>query len=111
MHNIIKTEEDADILRSHGILVSDHKSNIEVVEMFKDLSQNVHQNYELKNGYYADLYKDLETFCAVPHRKWRAYLVKNYFSYPLSFIKLLYHLLLLLFIIIRAIASISSNKK
>ena len=110
MHNIINSVEDSARLRSCGILVSDQYSDVEVVEMFKDLSKYTDRSYELQHGYYADVRRNLETFRAAPHRIWRAYLVKHYFGHPLSFIKLSYHILMLFFTIFGAIASVSFNK-
>ena len=60
MHNIIKTVEGSAILRRREMLVSDHHSDVQVMEMFKDLKNNINHSYELQHGYYADIYKNME---------------------------------------------------
>ena len=90
LDHIIDTANDVAILQKCGILESGLGCDSKTAHMFNTLTQGIFWNSE--NQYLAEVYKEVVKLCEVPHNKWRALLLQNYFKSPwtiLSFIGVL----------------------
>ncbi|MQM14283.1 hypothetical protein Taro_047213 [Colocasia esculenta] len=94
MDNIINTEDDVAVLRRHGIIACNKLgSDEEVAKMFNILCKGTHLNYKHHNNF--QVFEEVKGYCEFTHHRWRAILVRKYFSNPWSIISLLAGIILL----------------
>lgn len=83
MHRLISTHMDVAILQDNHIIEGYQGSHKDVVVFFNGLCCNL--NYEKQFINYEKLeevFKDLTKFCLSDQHRWRATLVRDYFSNP-----------------------------
>ncbi|XP_010921579.2 UPF0481 protein At3g47200-like [Elaeis guineensis] len=97
--DLINTPRDVAILQSWGILENKLGSDEDVALLFNRLLVDVTSTAE--SNTYAELFKKVNTHCGSKWNKWRAKLVREYFSNPWSIISLLAAIVLLVLTINR----------
>ncbi|MQL88398.1 hypothetical protein Taro_020957 [Colocasia esculenta] len=93
MDNIINTESDVTILRTHRIIETKLGSDKEVAKMFNTLCKGTHLKYQ--DHYNARLFKDMTEYSEVARHRWRASLERTHLRSPWAIISILAGFLLL----------------
>ena len=108
LDNLINSAEDVAILRRSGILQNLLGDDSEVAHLFNGLCKNIFMNF---NGHsYRSLYKEVTTYCEVPHHRWRANLVQKYFSNPWTSISVIAAVIIIVFTVTQTIVTIYPRK-
>ncbi|XP_008781329.2 UPF0481 protein At3g47200-like [Phoenix dactylifera] len=106
MDDLINTPRDVAILHSRGIVENKLGSDEDVALLFNRLM--THVTFTADSNIYAELFKQVNAHCGSKLNKWRAKLVREYFSNPWSIISLLAAIALLVLTIIQTVFSITS---
>ncbi|XP_039128499.1 UPF0481 protein At3g47200-like [Dioscorea cayenensis subsp. rotundata] len=104
MDNLINTPMDVAVLRDCGIIESKLGSDNEVAIFFNQLCKGGYLDYE--NHYLAEVFKDVRKFSSSSGHRWRAMLVRDYFSNPWAIISFAAAFVLLGLTIVQTVFSI-----
>nr|CAD1841054.1 unnamed protein product [Ananas comosus var. bracteatus] len=104
MDCIIDTPGDVAILHRSGILENKLASDKELAVFFNRLSDCASMDYE--KHYLAGLFRDVRKYCDSDWPKWRAKLVRDYFSNPWTIISLIAAAVLLILTILQTVYTI-----
>lgn len=104
--DLINTPRDVAVLQGWGIVENKLGRDEEVALLFNRLLMDV--TFTADSNTYAELFKRVNAHCGSKWNKWRAKLVREYFSNPWSIISLLAAIVLLVLTIIQTLFSITS---
>ncbi|OAY70499.1 UPF0481 protein [Ananas comosus] len=106
MNCLIDKREDVAVLHQRGILENNLASDEELAVFFNQLSDYAYFDYE--KHYLAEVFRDVRKYCDSRWPKWRAKLVRDYFSNPWAIISLIAAAVLLILTILQTVYTICS---
>ncbi|CAL8996918.1 unnamed protein product [Prunus brigantina] len=104
--NLVNTEKDVEFLKKDEIVEHILGDDNDVCTLINSLGRGVVLDDE--SFYFADLYKDLNSYCRKPWNEWKANLRQHYFNTPWSTISVIAAVFLLTLTCIQAVCSIIS---
>ncbi|OAY81036.1 UPF0481 protein [Ananas comosus] len=104
MNCLIDKREDVAVLHQRGILENNLASDEELAVFFNQLSDLAYVDYD--DHYLAELFRDVRDYCGYPWPKWRAKLVRDYFSNPWAILSLFAAAVLLILTILQTVYTI-----
>nr|CAD1841009.1 unnamed protein product [Ananas comosus var. bracteatus] len=106
MNCLIDKREDVAVLHQRGILENNLASDEELAVFFNQLSDLAYIDYD--DHYLAQLFRDVREYCGYPWPKWRAKLVRDYFSNPWAILSLFAAAVLLILTILQTVYTVCS---
>ncbi|GKV41405.1 hypothetical protein SLEP1_g48947 [Rubroshorea leprosula] len=93
---LVDSAEDVDLLCTSGIF-SNWLSNKEAVDLLKRLRSG----YQMDKFYYADLRKEINSYCRKCSRQWRVSFIDNYLTKPCAIVSVIFAAIVLVFTIMQ----------